>query len=54
MEPTKAPPMEDYMVKMMLLEAVKCHKEGDEYELEWIRKQMFKFNIRLRELAKRD
>ena len=53
MIPAKAPPMEDYTLKLMLLEAVKCYKDGDISGLRWIEKQLFIFNTRLRELEKR-
>lgn len=50
----KAPPMVDYTIKMMLLEAVKCYKDGDHFGLKWVEKEMFAFNTRLKELERRD
>ncbi len=50
----KAPPMVDYTIKMMLLEAVKCYKDGDYFGLKWVEKEMFAFNTRLKELERRD
>jgi len=54
MTPAKAPPMVDYTIKMMLLEAVKCYHDGDYHALKWVEKQLFIFNSRLKELEKRD
>ena len=54
MIPHKSPPMVNYTVKLMLLEAVKCYKDGDYFGLKWIELQMFDFSARLKELEKRD
>jgi len=50
----KTPPMVDYTIKMMLLEAVKCYKDGDYTGLKWVEEQMFIFSARLKELERRD
>jgi hypothetical protein len=49
-----SPPMVNYTVKMMLLEAVRCYKDGDYHGLKWVELQMFVFSTRLKELEKRD
>jgi hypothetical protein len=50
----KSPPMVNYTVKMMLLEAVRCYKDGDYIGLKWVELQMFAFSARLKELENRD
>ena len=50
---SKLPPMQDYMHKMMLLEAVKCYTTQDYFGLKWLETQMFIFVERLKELEKR-
>lgn len=54
MTPNKAPPMVDYVTKLMLLEAVKCYGSGDHLGLKWLEFQMFTFSARLKEIFKRD
>ena len=48
------PPMQDYVHKMMLLEAVRCYSAEDYFGLEWLERQLFIFVQRLEELNKRD
>ena len=50
---SSVPPMIDYTVKMMLLEAVKCYTSGDELGLRWLESQMFEFNKKVKELNRR-
>ena len=47
------PPMADYTIKMMLLEALSCYHNGNSFGLRWLEQQMFIFHARLRELEKR-
>jgi hypothetical protein len=55
MEPPKPnPPMVDYVVKLMLLEAVNCYQVGNTFGLQWLERQMFRMKVRLEELRKLD
>lgn len=54
MKSSKAPPMVDYTVKLMMLEAVKCYSEANYFGLKWLEQQIFIFDARLRKLNKRD
>ncbi len=53
MEPSNVPPMQNYMVKMMLLEAIRCYNEQDFLALKWVEKRMFEYHARIRELENR-
>lgn len=53
MEPSDIPPMQNYMVKMMLLEAIRCYKDRDLPALKWVEKRMFEYHIRIKELERR-
>ncbi len=53
MTPNKLPPMQDYVHKMMLLEAVKCYTTQDQWGLLWLEQQMLTFVKRMRELNRR-
>jgi hypothetical protein len=48
--PASLPPVQDYVNKLMLLEAIRCYTEQDYHGLKWIETQMFTFVNRLREL----
>ncbi len=47
------PPMADYVIKLMLLEAVICFRQGNPFGLRWLEQQMFIFHARLQELERR-
>lgn len=47
------PPMVDYTVKLMLLEAVRCYQTGNPIALQWLERKMFEFSSRIQELNKR-
>lgn len=49
----KAPPMVDYVVKMLLLEGIKCYKNGEHFGLLWIQGQLAYLGKRLQELGDR-
>lgn len=49
----KAPPMVDYVVKMMLLEGIKCYTLGEHSALLWIQGRLTYLGKRLEELGKR-
>ena len=53
MEPYDRPPMADYVFKMMLLEAIKCYKDGRKDAIYWLENTMFKMVTRWEELEKR-
>lgn len=54
MEPPNITPMQNYMVKMMLLEAIRCYNNQDFFGFKWVEKQMFKYHTRIKELERRD
>lgn len=45
-------PVQDYVHKMMLLEAIRCYTSGDPEGLQWLEQQMFVFISRIKELEK--
>ena len=47
------PPLADYVFKLMLLEAIRCHNVGDTLPQDWIEKTMFKMATRWEELNRR-
>lgn len=47
------PPLADYVFKMMLLEAVRCHANRDYIPLDWIEKTMYLMATRWEELNQR-
>ena len=47
------PPMTDYVVKMMLLEGIKCYKNGEYFGLCWIQQRLTNLGHRLKELESR-
>ncbi len=49
----KQPPMVDYTMKLMLLEAIKCRNDEDINGLVWIQRQLFTMANRYRELEQR-
>ena len=53
MAPSKLPPMQDYVHKMMLLEAIRCYTTRDYFGLKWLEVKMFAFVKRIRELDQR-
>ena len=53
MVPYERPPMADYAFKLMLLEAIKLYKEGNQEAIHWIESIMFKMVTRWEELDKR-
>ncbi len=46
-------PMVDYVVKMMLLEGIKCYKNGEYFGLCWIQQRLTNLGHRLEELENR-
>lgn len=52
--PVSLPPVQDYVHKLMLLEAIRCYTSHDYHGLKWIEQQMFTFVNRMTELNKRD
>ncbi len=50
MEPYDRPPLADYAFKLMLLEAIKCYKDGNQEAVHWIETIMFKMITRWKEL----
>lgn len=50
MAPYEQPPLADYVVKLMLLEAIKCYKDEDGVALHWLEAQLFKITNRWAEL----
>lgn len=53
MDQSKLPPIQDYVHKMMLLEAIRCYTTNDYFGLRWLEVQMFAFAERIRELDRR-
>lgn len=49
----KVPPMVDYVIKMMLLEGIKCYKNGEYFALIWIQDRLTRLGKRLGELGNR-
>ncbi len=47
------PPLADYVFKLMLLEAIRCHNSEDALPLDWIEKTMYKMAARWEELNRR-
>ncbi len=47
------PPLADYVFKMMLLEAIRCHNDGDYVSFAWIEKTMVMMATRWEELNRR-
>jgi hypothetical protein len=54
MIPTTPPPLTDYVIKLMLLEAILCYQNADPFGLRWLERQMFIFHARIQELNRRD
>lgn len=50
MGPSKVPPLSDYAIKLMLLEAIKCYHEQNKDAIAWLETQMFKMVSRWEEL----
>jgi hypothetical protein len=50
----KVPPLLDYVVKMMLLEGIRCYVAGEIDALVWIQRRLQHLSARLRELQHRD
>lgn len=48
------PPMLDYVVKMMLLEGIRCYNAGEIDRLSWIQRRLHGLHGRLQELQRRD
>ncbi len=53
MAQNKLPPMQDYVHKMMLLEAVRCYTTQDYSGLKWLERHMLTFVLRIKELNNR-
>ena len=47
--PDTLPPVQDYVHKLMLLEAIWCYTAEDYFGLKWLEQQMFTFVTRVRE-----
>jgi len=47
-------PLAEYVFKLMLLETIRCHRQGNPEALKWIEDQMFKMTSRWKELNRRD
>ena len=43
----KVPPMLDYVVKLLLLEAIKCSQSGDDHGLAWVQDVLYELNLTL-------
>lgn len=43
----KAPPMLDYVVKLLLLEALRCSQSGDTHGLAWVQDVLYELNLKL-------
>ena len=52
MEPYDRLPLADYAFKLMLLEAIKCYKDGNQEAVHWIETVMFQMITRWKELDK--
>jgi len=54
MEPSDRLPLADYTFKLMLLEAIKCYKDGNKPAIHWLETKMFEMIARWKELDDRD
>ncbi len=49
----KGQPLAEYIFKLMLLETIRCHQQGNPEALRWIEDKMFQMTIRWEELNRR-